>query len=99
MIVPEGPQTVESEMRLAIVAFLTTCAYGWAPYTGSRGLFFNIDRFIRLTPIDREMSRSRPNEKKYHMIIRNAYRSGMRDGLFVKKDGGLQLASRVKQAS
>jgi hypothetical protein len=98
MIVPEGNQTVEKEMKLAVIAFLTTCAYGAAPFKGSAGLFFNLSRFIKLTPADREMSRSRPAEQKWHAIVRNVYRSGLRDGLFVPlRGGGLQLASRVKK--
>jgi hypothetical protein len=99
MIVPDGDKTTEKEMAFAIEAYLTTRAYGWAPYLRpqSDGIFFNVQRFIQLTPADREPSNSRAAEKKYHMIIRNAYRYGERHGLFVKKDGGLQLASRAKK--
>jgi hypothetical protein len=96
MIIPKGDQTTEDEMVLAIVAFLRTCAYGEAPFLGSRGLFFNLPAFIQLTPIDREVSRSRPAELKWHSMVRNAYRSS--DGLIVKRrGGGYQLASRVKK--
>ena len=35
MIIPAGDRTTESEMQLAVVAFLATCAYGEAPFTGS----------------------------------------------------------------
>jgi hypothetical protein len=98
MIVPAGEQTTEAEMQLAVVSFLLTCPYGEAPFVGSNGLFFNLPRFIKLTPIDREVSRSRPNEQKWHAIVRNVYRTGIRNGLFVKRrGGGLQLASRVKK--
>jgi hypothetical protein len=98
MIIPAGDQTTEKEMEFAVVAFLMTCAYGESPFKGSRGLFFNLPSYIQLTPLDREMSRSRPAEQKWHAIVRNVYRSGIRDGLFVpRRGGGLQLASRVRQ--
>jgi hypothetical protein len=97
MIIPEGNQSTQNEIALAINVFLSTCAYGWAPYKKpqSRSLFFNVPRFIRITAIDREPSNSRGAETKYQMAIRNAHRSA--DALFVKKDGGLQLASRIKK--
>ena len=99
MIIPAGDQTNEPEMKLAVVAFLTTCAYGEAPFMGSRGLFFNLPSYIQLTPADREMSRSRPTEQKWFAIVRNVYRSGIRSGLFVKRrGGGLQLAVKVRKA-
>lgn len=98
MIYPAGERTTEKEMELAVIAFLSTCAYGEAPFYGSAGLFFNLPHFIRLTPFDREVSRSRPAEQKWYAIVRNVYRSGIRDGLFVKRrGGGLQLASRVRK--
>jgi hypothetical protein len=98
IIYPKDDQSTEGEIELAVIAFLKTCAYGEAPFVGSRGLFFNLPRFIRLTPKDKEPSRSRPAEMKWHAIVRNVYRSGIRDGLFVKRrGGGLQLASRVKK--
>jgi hypothetical protein len=100
MIIPAGDQTTESEMKLAVVAFLTTCAYGEAPFTGSDGLFFNLPSYIQLTPADREISRSRPTEMKWFSTVRNVYRSGIRNGLFVKRrGGGLQLAARVRNNS
>jgi len=94
MIIPAGDQSTESEIELAVIAYLRTCAYGEASF---KALFFNLPSHIKLTPIDREVSRSRPAEMKWHAIVRNVYRSGIRDGLFVKRrGGGLQLASRVK---
>lgn len=99
MIIPAGEKTTENEMVNAIVAFLRTRPYGEAPFVGSSGLFFNLPSFIKLTPADREMSRSRPTEQKWWAMVRNAYRSGIRDGVLVKRPGGgLQLAARARKA-
>ena len=99
VIIPAGDQSTEGEVKWAVLNFLETCAYGEAPFVGSRGLFFNVPKYIKLTPIDREVSRSRDAEMKYYEIIRNVYRTGIREGLFVKRKGvGLQLASRVKNS-
>ena len=99
-IIPAGDQTTEDEMVNAIVAFLRTCAYGEAPFHGVTGLFFNLPKFIQLTPRDREMQRKRPTEQKWFAMVRNAYRSGIRDGVLVKRrGGGLQLAARARKAS
>ena len=100
MIIPAGERTTEHEMEAAIVAFLTTCAYGEAPFNRKKpnNLFFGVQQCIQLTPKDREVSTSRDAEQKWHMTVRNVYRSGIRHGLFVKlRGGGLKLASKVKK--
>jgi len=94
MIVPAGERTTEQEMQPAIIAYLMTRSYGWSPY---RDIFLSLPRYIQLTPGDREASNSRAGELKCWMIARNAYRSGERSGLFVKKDGGLQLVCKIRK--
>lgn len=94
MIVPAGERSTEKEIEVALIAYLMTRAYGWSSY---KDIFFNLRSYIQFTPGDLEMSRSRAAEKKWHMIVRNAYRTGTRDKLIVKADGGLQLVCKIRK--
>ena len=100
MITPAGERATEAELTLALVEFLRTQAYGEAKF---KTIFDNLWQHIKLSPADKEVSRSRPGDCKWHTIIRNigAHASqpgnAVHDGVLVKlRGGGFQLASRVK---
>jgi len=104
MIIDPGAARVSevttAGLRLAIIAFLQTRAYGEADF---KTTFFNLPKFIKLSTADREVARERPAEQKWHTIVRNVHRTlsklpGSSDGILVaRKGGGFQLASKVRK--
>lgn len=101
-VIPATNRATEHEVAQALMGFLPTCAYGSADM---RTITFNLPgRWIRLSKQDKEVSRSRDNEQKWHHELRNigahfkAPGNAIHDGLLVKRrGGGYQLASRVKK--
>ena len=100
MIIPAGERATEAELALALVEFLNRQIYGEADF---RTIFLHLSKYIKLSPADKEVSRSRPRELKWHTIIRNVGAhadqpgNAIHDGVLVKlRGGGFQLASRVK---
>jgi hypothetical protein len=103
MIIPAGERATEAELTLALIEFLNTQAYGEADFKTIR---FYLPKHIKLSPADKEVSRERDAELKWHTIIRNigahANQPGnaIHDGVLVKRrGGGYQLASRVKRSA
>jgi hypothetical protein len=95
-IIPKGKRSNEMEILLATVSFLNTRPSGWANYEAMQ---FSVQSHIKLTAADKEVSRSRPAELKWHMILRNAYRTGQRLGILERQRGGYQLTSPKTRAS
>jgi hypothetical protein len=100
MITPAGERATEAELTLALVEFLRTQAYGEAKF---KTIFDNLWQHIKLSPADKEVSRERDAELKWHTIIRNIGAhsrqpgNAIHDGVLVKRrGGGYQLASRVR---
>ena len=99
---PAGERTTEHEIALLLLHYLPTKAYGAA---NLKTLFFELPMWFAFTVQDREISRSRQYEPKWHSVVRNiaahADQPGnpIHDGLLVKWDrgGGYQLASRAKR--
>jgi len=101
LIIPIGERATEAELTRALVEFLKTQAYGEADF---KTIFFKLKAYIKLSPADKEVSRERDAELKWHTIIRNIGAhsrqpgNAIREGILVKRrGGGYQLASRAKQ--
>lgn len=102
-LIPADNRATETEIAFALIAFLETCAYGEADF---KTIFFNLPKWIRLSPEDRHVARERDAEQRWHGIVRNigahADQPGnaIHDGILVKRrGGGYQLASRVKKSA
>ena len=100
MIIPAGERATEAELAAALVEFLNRQASGEADFKTIR---FYLPKHIKLSAADKEVSRERDAELKWHTIIRNigAHASqpgnAIHDGVLMKRrGGGYQLASRVK---
>ena len=103
MIIPAGERATEAELTLALIEFLGTQAYGEAAF---KTIFFNLPKYIQLSPADKEVARERDAERKWHGLVRNIGAhanqpgNGIHDGLLVKRrGGGYQLASRAKRSA
>jgi hypothetical protein len=102
IIIPATDRATENEVALAIVALLRTRAYGEADM---KTIMFHLPSFIRLSTADRELSRSRPNEQRWHAVLRNIAahegqpNNAIHDGVLVRRrGGGYQLASKARKA-
>ena len=100
IIIPATDRATENEVALAIVALLRTRAYGEADM---KTIMFHLPSYIRLSPRDREVSNSRPNERKWHAVLRNiAAHAGqpgnaIHDGILIRRrGGGYQLPSKTR---
>jgi hypothetical protein len=89
IIHPQGNRATEHELVMALISFLIAWPSHSADWTT---IFFHLPSFIVLSPQDRAMSRSRPNEQKWQGIVRNisshANCKAMRDGYLNKRRGG-----------
>jgi hypothetical protein len=91
IIIPATDRASENEVALAIVALLRTRAYGEADM---KTIMFHLPSYIRLSPKDRDVSNSRPNERKWHAVLRNI---AIHDGILIRRrGGGYQLPSKTR---
>jgi hypothetical protein len=91
MIIPAGPRSRAIELVQALEVYLATCPSGEADF---KKIFFNLGRFIRLTRSDKEPSRSRKAEMKWHGVVRDIKDRHL-SVLVPRKSGGYHLVSRV----